>query len=67
MNWQIRVQGCEKPGKKKTKDIIVAVLDVITPGDWAQVWDALQSLLLVDKELDPERRLIRNLEALAET
>ena len=33
---------------KKAKDVIVAALDVIMPGDTAYLWDALQSSMLVD-------------------
>ena len=53
---------------KKAKDVIVAALDVITPGDAAHLWDALQSSMLVDKELGYEGSADRKyLEALAET
>ena len=53
---------------KKAKDTIVAALDVITPGDAALLWDALQSSMLVDKELGSGECADRKyLEALAET
>ena len=53
---------------KKAKDVIVAALDVITPGDAAHLWDALQSSMLVDKELGYEGSADgKYLEALAET
>ena len=53
---------------KKAKDVIVEALDVITPGDAAHLWDALQSSMLVDKELGYEGSADRKyLEALAET
>lgn len=53
---------------KKAKDVIVAALDVIMPGDAAYLWDALQSSMLVDKELgSAESDDHKYLEALAET
>ena len=53
---------------KKAKDVIVAALDAITPGDAAHLWDAFQSSMLVDKELGYDGSADRKyLEALAET
>ena len=53
---------------KKTKDVIIAALDLIMPGDAAYLWDALQSSMLVDKELgSAEGEDHKYLEALAET
>ena len=53
---------------KKTKDVIIADLDLIMPGDAAYLWDALQLSMLVDKELgSAEGEDHKYLEALAET
>ena len=53
---------------KKAKDVIVAALDVIAPGDAALLWDAVQLSMLVDKELGSEESVDRKyLNALAET
>ena len=37
---------------EKARDAIVAVLDVVTPGDGALLWEALQSSVLVEKALE---------------
>ena len=53
---------------KKAKDVIVAALDVIAPGDAALLWDALQLSMLVDNELGCEESVDgKYLDALAET
>ena len=53
---------------KKAKDVIVAALDVIAPGDAALLWDAVQLSMPVEKELGSEESVDRKyLNALAET
>lgn len=49
--WEEAGARTRKNHVKKAKDVIVAALDVIMPGDAAYLWDALQSSILVDKEL----------------
>ena len=66
--WEEAGARTRKNHVKRAKDVIVAALDVIMPGDAAYLWDALQSSMLVDKELgsvvgDDHRYL----KALAET
>lgn len=66
--WEEAGARTRRNNVKKAKDVIVAVLDVITPGDAAQLWDAVQSSMLVDKELVSGESVDRKyLEALAET
>lgn len=66
--WEDAGERTQRNNVKKATDVIVAVLEVITPGDAAQLWDALQSSMMVDKELESGENADRKyLEALAET
>lgn len=66
--WEEAGARTRKNHVKKAKDIIVAALDVIAPGDAALLWDALQSSMLVDKQLGSgEGSDHKYLDALAET
>lgn len=54
----------------KAKDVVVSALKVITPGDEAHLWHALQSSKLVEKDLgcdEPSLAENKYLQALAET
>jgi len=66
--WEEAGTRTRKNQVKTAKDVIVAALDVVMPGDAAHLWDALQSSMLVDKKLgSAEDGDHKYLEALAET
>lgn len=49
--WAETSAGTRRNHVGKARDAIVAMLDVVTPGDGALLWEALQSSALVEKAL----------------